>query len=109
MSVKITLRRRSTTTEVVKGSSAVSIESTKEKFLDEVEHDASSNMIEKKSAATKRLLEAAASVCCIYDVVFRSLVEKHSLAVGENINGKVGFVFFDDLYLVRINQNRENW
>lgn len=68
------------TTEVYEMKSAASAVSTKEKsVVDEVEPALSSTLSEAGSTEMKKLLEAMASVSCIYDVVFRNLAENNEL------------------------------
>lgn len=49
-----------------------------------------------------------ASFCCTYDVDYKYLDEDHELGAGENVTGKVDFVFVDPPYNVRKNRNENN-
>lgn len=55
----------------------------------------------------KKLLEAMAPTCCIYDVDFRNLVEEHELGASKVINRKVDFFIVDFLYNVQRNRNAD--
>lgn len=59
-------------------------------------------------AAIKKLVEAMAPVCCIYDVDFRSMVEEQDLDEGEDMSGRVDFVLADYTYNIRRNRNDRN-
>lgn len=96
MSVYIKLMRRRTTIEILEAPSAASTVSTKRgNFVNEVGPAASLILSEKRSTMRKKLVEAMASISCIYDENFRNLVEELELGAGEDTNGKVYIVLVD--------------
>lgn len=79
-----------------------------ENVEDEVDPAASSTLGAEGSTKMKRLLEAMAPICRVYDIDFGKLVEEHELGTREGINGKMEFMFVDTAYNVRRDGNADN-
>lgn len=56
----------------------------------------------------KKLLEAIAPVCCIYDVDLETFVEVHELRAGESINTLMSFMLEDPVFNVRRDSKTDN-
>lgn len=76
--------------------------------MDEVKSSASSNMREEGLSAIKKWPHEIDLIGCNNDLKFIKLVDGHELGTGEDINGKVGFVFVDPLYNVQMDWDADN-
>lgn len=101
MNVESKLNRRKTMTEILEAASVANIVSMREETIVIKEGPTASSTLSKDgSPAIKRLFEAVAHICGLYEVYLRNLVRQHELSAGEDISGNVDFVLVDLSYNV---------
>lgn len=91
--------------ETVSATSAVSIK--EDRVMNGFELATRSALNEQVTTPIKDLFDVRASVCSMYGVEFRNLVEEHDLGVREVRNGKVDVVLVNCLYDGQTDQNAD--
>lgn len=66
-----------------------------EDIIDESQHIASLTVNKENKGTMDELVKATAAMCFIYDEDYGNLVQKHELAVEENLTEYVHFVLVD--------------